>query len=141
MKLIAATLTLLFIAGCGQTYHSTLITPAKIDGIHKIKIEPIACFDPGGKAILEESLKQEFQKKGYTITDDNADLIISVSATMGLRWGYYGNPSVIMAVIYVHDNTGASCGSITSRSGEILSPEKFAKIIVEKISEKLQKNP
>jgi len=141
MKAKIAILALVFIAGCGQTYHSTLITPEKISGTPKIKIEPINCNDPGGKAILEESLKQELQKKGYIITDSNADLIISGSATMGLRWGYYGNPSVIMTVIYIHDNAGVNCGSITSRSGEIVSPEKFAKVIVKKISKILQNNP
>jgi hypothetical protein len=143
MKAKFAILALVFVAGCGQTYHSTLITPGKISGTPKIKIEPITCNNPGGKAILEETFKEEFQKKGYTIVDSNADIIISGSATITEGGFEYGTIAVTMAVIYVHDNAGVSYGSIISKAGCTFSesPEKFAKKITKQILEKLQNNP
>jgi hypothetical protein len=143
MKVKIAILALVFVAGCGQTYRSTLITPQKISGTPKIKIEPIACNNPGGKAILEESLKQEFRKKGYIITDSNSDVVISGSATISDNPWEYLTPAVVMAVIYFQDNNGLSYGSIKSKTGWAASesPERFAKIIAKKISEKLQNKP
>jgi len=142
MKLKITLLALFFIAGCGQTYHSTLITPGKISGTPKIKIEPINCNNPGGKAILEESLKEEFQKRGYIVTNSNADIVISGSATITNNPWEYLTPAVVMAVIYLQDNNGLSYGSIKSKTGWAASesPERFAKKIAKKISKNLQKN-
>jgi len=140
MKVKIAILALIFVAGCGQTYHSTLITPDKISGIPKIQIGQINCDNIGGKALLTESLKQELHKKRYIVVESNADIVISGSATISKNpWD--GTPAVTMAVIYLQNNNGLSYGSITSRTGWAASeaPDNFAKKVAKKISEKLQK--
>ncbi len=143
MKVKIVILALVFVAGCGQSYRSTLTIPQKIYGTPKIKIEPIICNNPGGKAILEETLKQEFSKKGYTVVDNNADVIISGSATISDNPWEYLTPAVVMAVIYVKDSSGTSLGTINSKTGWAASesPERFAKIVTKKICKKLENNP
>lgn len=130
---------LFFIAGCGT--NSTPQPSGKIDGGQKIKVESLSCNSPGSGAYITESLKQELQKRGYNITEDSPDIVISGAITVT---GYYHTtPEVSTSVIYIANSSSQEKASLLYKGewGFSKNPKDFAKITAKQISEQLQKKP
>ena len=131
MKAKIAILALVFIVGC----ETAQFKPCKI------KVEQMNCNSPGSGAYITEALKQNLQKKGYTITEDSPDIVISGAITVS-GFEMYITPQVSNAVIYITDNATAKKDTILlSGHWSWKSPKDYVKITAKKISEKLQKSP
>jgi hypothetical protein len=132
MKAKITILALVFITGCAE---QQIIKPCKI------KVKQMNCNNPGSGAYITETLKQELQKKGYNITEDSPDIVISGAISVS---GYeaYITPQVTTSVIYISDGNNLKKYTIT-HSGDwwIKSPKAYSKIAAKEISEKLQKSP
>lgn len=133
------TAIVVFIAGCGQSCNSTLIALEKISGTQKIKVEPMSCNSPGSGAYITETLKQELQKRGYSITEDGPDIIISGAITVT---GYYHTtPEVSTSVIYITNSSNQKKDSILYKGewGFSKNPKDFARLTAKQISKKITK--